>query len=930
MRNKILFIFILVTFLGCKSQSISIRENSFKPDAEIVQGRLDNGLSYFIKENKKPENRIELRLVVNAGSVQEDDDQKGLAHFVEHMAFNGTKNFEKDKLVKYLESLGMGFGPEINAYTSFDETVYMLSLPADDPEALKNGLQILEDWAHNVTFDDEEIEKERGVIVEEWRGGRGVSGRYLDRLIPTLLKDSKYADRLPIGDMDIIQNSDPQRLRDYYKKWYRPESMAVIVVGDINPEDIENKIVDQFSFQIPGEAALIDSYVVPVHDRIDVEIIPDKEMTSSKIQVFIKRPVLIINTEENYRKYIKEFLNTIMFNGRMEEIYTKSDSPFLSAGASYGTFFRNSGLSSFSAQVEEGMSLTGFKALIVEIEKVKQNGYTQAELDRAISQIDMLMTNAFNERDNKVSSEVVREIVDYYLRGDIPLNIEDEKVILDGFLGELTLDEVNSSSRKSFSGNDITVTVHVPLNGSELPEGDNFKDVFKTASSQKYAQRSEEIINRPLFNKDLAEGEILESSMDSETGITTVKLGNGAVVVLKPTDFKADEVLFSAVSFGGLSLTEDEEFRSGSISANLASSSGLNGFDSIELDRLLTGKNVSVSPWIGNYSEGMSGSSSLDDFEVMLQMINLYFTNPEFSKDTYEVILNNLENSIINRDNSPNTIFNDRITEILAQGHLRAMPFTMKSFEDVDFNEVTSIYKERFSDPGDFYYIFTGSFKVEEALPLISKYVGTIPSKGIKENSKDLGIYFPKGVIEEEVVKGIEKKSIVEILFNGEYKGSKEDDFGLGMLANYLEEELRVEIRENMGGTYGVSVFNSIRHFPVKKYLLGVYFGCEPGRDEELSDAVFTEISKLKNGEVNKEGLQAVINNFKRSMELNLKDNNYWHNSIENSLLLNRDFIDIIDVDTSNITEDYLIYLANRYIDMNRYVKVVLSPEGEE
>lgn len=926
MRNKIQRVFVIIILSG--SFTLLNSQELLKFNPAITKGQLDNGLTYFIQNNKKPENRIELRLVVKAGSIHENDNQRGLAHFVEHMAFNGTENFPKDKLIKYLESLGMGFGPEINAYTSFDETVYQLSVPGDDPDILNNAFLILEDWAHRITMDDEEIEKERGVIVEEWRGGRGAIGRYRDRLFPALFKDSLYAKRLPIGDMDVVKNCDPQLLRDYYQRWYRPDLMAIIVVGDINQEEIEEKIKKQFNFKKPLEKWDRGDYKIPYLDRTDVEIVPDPEVLKTTLSLFIKDTPLVIDSAENYKEYIVQFLIAIMFNGRMEEIYTKTDSPFLSASAGYGSIVKSIGMLSFTAAMEDGKVHTGFEALLDEIEKVKQNGFTEVELNRAKSQVKLIIDNIYNERDNIKSTTVINDIKNYFLKGNVTMALEDEVALLSLILEDIYLDRVNSAAYKSFSGSDKTLAINTPSDSEKLNPKE-FKKLFKVVESKKFAQRSEAKIDRELFDKELKSGSITLREYDDLTGITTVKIDNNATIVLKPTDFKADEIMFSAISFGGLSLVEDNEFRSGEFSAKLAKMSGLNEFNSIELDRVLTGKNVSISPWIKHYTEGITGSSNNRDFEVLLQLINLYYTEPEFDNDSFSVLLKNIESSVLRRDNSPRTIFLDRVSELLARGHFRSKPITAETLKQVKFEEAERIYRERFQDPGDFYFVFTGSFSVNDILPLIAKYIGSIPGKSVKEEAKDLGLKFPEGIVKDVVIKGIDDQSVVEIIFNGEFNGTKDNELGLNLLSKYLEEKLRIRIREEMSGTYGVSVFSNIRHYPAKKYAFGVYFGCEPGREEELIEAVFNEIKEIKLGRVDQKVIDSTIINLTRRMELNLKDNGYWHSSISTQLLLGRDFKEIVELDASFFTAEELIYLTNTFINEDRYVRVILKPESK-
>ncbi|MGL1891033.1 MAG: insulinase family protein [Spirochaetaceae bacterium] len=927
--STILFCFLL---LNCQTQSKNIPEvisDLLEINPAILEGKLDNGLSYFIQENAKPENRIELRLIINTGSIQENEEQKGLAHFVEHMAFNGTKNFEKDRLIKYLESLGMGFGPEINAYTSFDETVYQLSIPADDPTVLANAFQILEDWAHQISFEDEEIEKERGVIVEEWRGGRGVQGRYMDKLLPVLLQDSRYAERLTIGDMDVIKNCETHELRDYYNEWYRPELMAVAVVGNIESNNIESLIQKHFNFENNNKGRDRILYPVPILDRLDVIIMEDEEMTYTDLLYIIKKQGYKLKTIDDYKLYINELLTMFMFNSRMEEIYTKPDSPFLYAGSGNSSFVRNVSMFMFSAQLHDDKIEEGVSAVLSEVEKVKQNGFNQDELDRSKSLISMIMTNMYNERENSESSGLISEIVRYYLESVPVMDIGYENSIIKDILEQITLSEINSKSIDLFSGSDRTLTVNTPKDSSRsLPTDKSIKDLFIQISKNNFEKREVDEVIDVFFDKDLNPGNVINMTQDKELGITTLELNNGVIVVLKPTDFKSDQIAFSAVSYGGLSLVEDDEFYSGSFGPSLTRMSGLNGLDSIELDRFLTGKNVNVSPWIGAYSEGFSGGSNIVDKELMFQLLHLYFTNPEFSEDSYQVLITNVENYIANRNNSPNTIYSDKINEILGSAHFRSKPLSMDSLKDIDFEEIKAVYKERFNNPSDFYYIFTGNFEIDEMTLLVNKYLGSLSSTNEREEPKDLGIRYPRGIIEEVVVKGIEEKSRVQIIYSGDFNGTPEDEFTISLLSNYLEEELRVLVREELSGTYGVSVFSNIKLYPTKDYKIGISFGCEPGREEELSNAVFNELDKIRGGFINQEAVDAVIKNFLLNMELSLKDNGFWLSRLTSKTLLGRDYNSIIDTDTSAVTGDKFIELTKKYINKDNFVKIILKPEN--
>ncbi len=930
LKNKLLLVCLLLVLLSCKTvgKNPETEADLLQLNPAIETGVLNNGVSYFIKENKKPENRVELRLVIKTGSLQEDDDQRGLAHFVEHMAFNGTKNFEKDRLIKYLESLGMGFGPEINAYTSFNETVYQLSIPADDPEIMDNAFLILEDWAHGITFDDQEIEKERGVIVEEWRGGRGVQGRYRDKLIPVLLQGSRYSERLPIGDVEIIKNASSQRIRDYYNTWYRPELMSVVVVGTIDSESVKEKITKHFSFKNSNKKGSKVDSSVPVKPGTAIEIIADKEMTYNGISYFIKREGIVLNSKNSYREYINDLLAILMFNSRMEEIYTKPGSPFIYAGGGFSDFVKEIDITTFNLQVEDGKTVSGFEALLDEIEKVKQGGFTEAELTRAKDLVNMIMTNQYNERENYKNSSVVNEIVAYITEGSVTVGIEKEVELIAEILPTLNLEAVNKRAVELYTGTDRVLTVQIPEKSGVVPPlKEDFTRIFNSVSTKKFDKRVEEKITRELFDIEVTKGNTVKRDYNKELNITTLELSNGVKVILKPTDFKADEIIINATSPGGLSLVNDDEYISGLLATSLAQSSGINGFDAVELGRLITGKNVGISPWVGMDTEGVTGSSSVKDFELLLQLLHLYFVKPEFSQESYNVLINNIENYIKNRENSPEVLFNDRYRELLGSSSYRYRPIKLETLKDADFEECVRVYNERFKYIDDFTFVITGSFTEESVTPLLEKYLGSVKGNSIGEKALDLGIKPPKGIVEDTIIKGLEDKSRVKLVFTGDYNGDFADDLTLYLLANYLEEELRVLIRENLSGTYGVSVFSSVKREPAKEFELGFTFGCEPGREDELTEAALELLATVKNGSFNEDGILAVKNNYLRNMELNLKSNNYWNSAIIECIENNREFTSITDLDLTKIDLDRFKKVAKNYITPDNYIRVTLKPE---
>ncbi|MBX2974872.1 MAG: insulinase family protein [Ignavibacteriaceae bacterium] len=910
---------------------------NFKPndvvpfDKKIKSGQLSNGLKYFIRENSKPTNRAELRLVVNVGSILEDEDQQGLAHFVEHMAFNGTKNFQKNELVNYLESIGMKFGPDINAYTSFDETVYMLQLPTDNTETLHKGFQILEDWAHNLSFDNEEIDKERGVIIEEWRLGRGASARMRDKQFPVLFDKSQYADRLPIGKKEILENFEYETLKRFYRDWYRPDLMAVIVVGDFKIEDIEKLIIQHFSnLKMPKNVRERTFFPVPDQEKISFAIATDPEASGSSISVYYKVKSGDNGKVVDFKKRLTEVLYNRMLSSRLRELTFTSDPPFASSNSAKGQFIRTREFYFLGATVKDGGIEKGLDALLTEAERVKRFGFTESELQRTKNEQIRSIELSYTERDKSESAKYVNEYIRHYLNGEPVPGIEYEYALQKEIVPQITLEEINSLASEWMNDNNAIVMVSLPQKDNlQPPTEEGLLKVFQNVKSKKLEQYTDVVDDAPLVEKELVSASIMNEKKIDEFKVTEWQLPNGVKVILKPTDFKNDEVLLRAYSFGGNSLVDDNDFIPASTAGQLIVQSGVGKYDNPSLVKKLSGKVVNLNPYIGEHSEGFLGTSSKKDMETMFQLIYAYFVTPRIDTAAFSAYKSRMRTFVENRDVSPDAAFNDTLDLTLNNYHPRRMPWTLKTLDKLDLNKSMKIYQDRFKDASDFTFILVGSFSLDEVKPLVEKYLANLPSINRKESYRDIKIKTPTGVIKKNVYKGIEQKSYVTISFNGDFNWTREESYLISSMASAFRIKIRELIREDKGGTYGVQFSASGRQAPYNSYEVKVAFGCDPSRVDELLENLFAELKSLLSKPIDNSYVEKVKEIQRRDREVQIKQNDFWARTLQSYYYYNRNLSELNTMDEliNNLSSEAILATAKKYIDFDNYVQVVLYPE---
>lgn len=917
------------------AQSSSTKQGVDGPlpfDPAVTAGVLPNGMRYYIRENHKPEKRAELRLVVNAGSVLEDEDQRGLAHMVEHMAFRGTKRFARNEISSYLESVGMRYGPDINAFTSFDETVYMVTVPTDTAAIVDKGFQILSEWAHNVAFETSQIEKERPVVIEEWRLGQGAENRMQNKWFPVLFAGSKYGNRLPIGDKRTLETYTPATLRRFYDTWYRPDLMAVVAVGDFERQEIEN-LIKRYLGVIPrtSGARARELFPVPPQDSTLVSINSDKEATRSVIRLLYKQPKRANTTTATYRQNLVEALFGMMFNDRFSEITQKPNPPFINAYAGQGDLVRSAESFSLTAIVADNGIQRGLNSLLTEGERVKRFGFLQSELDRAKKDVKRGIEQAYAEREKTNSNVYADSYVSAFLEGQPSTSVEYDLAAITRFLPTITLAEVNKLAGEWMTDrNRVLATTSPEKPGIVNPTPAELLATFDAVKRAEIAVYAETAPSQKLVDNDPTPGRVISEREVKEIGLTEWKLSNGVRVLLKPTDFNADQIAFTAYSPGGASLLSDAAFTAASAAELIPQTSGIGNFSVVDLQRFLAGKQVSVSPSLDELSEGMSGNASQRDLDTMFQLVYLYFTQPRLDTALVNTFLGRYRGVLVNRSASPEAAFSDTLQVTMAQHSPREQPLTASTLDKIDPFKSYDFYKERFSDASGFTFVFVGNFKPDSIKPLVEKWLGALPSTRKTETWRDTGVRPPKGVVQRIVKKGAEPKARTALIFTGPFEYTRQNRYHLSALAELLNIKLREALREDLGGTYGVSVNPSATRDPQPAYRFTIGFGSAPERLDPLTAAALLQIDSVKRFGTTPEYLTKVKEAALRARETALKQNGYWLSQIST---FDQSGWALADIPSGEklilaLTVQDLQRAATKYLRIDNYVRVSLYPEN--
>ncbi len=904
-------------------------------DPKVKIGKLDNGLTYYIIQNKKPEKRVYLRLAVSAGSVQEDDDQLGMAHFVEHMCFNGTANFPKNDLIHYLQSVGVNFGPEINGYTSFNETVYILTLPSDSTSIVDNGFKIMADWAHAVTFDTTEIRKERGVILEEWRRGLGSGQRMRDKYLPVLLNGSKYAERLPIGTRESIENSTPESIVRFYNDWYKPELMAFVVVGDIDPDSIETKIKNEFG-PIPKTDHLRkkEEYKVPDNNDPLISIVSDKENSRVSMTIAYKKEAKPFRTFDDYENNISKNIFCSMLNQRLYEISRKADPPFISAGVSYGNLWvKTCEGFNISLSVAENEIKKGLIAVLTEIERVKRYGFTQAELERIKKNIRSNVENSYKERDKIYSGNMVNKCVSNFLNDYPILGIEFQYDFIKNNIDGFKLDEINKLTKQFITdSNQIIIYQGIDKEGLIQPTEKELMDIIASVSNLEIEPYKEKELPDNLMKNPPEPGKIIAEKKVGTKDITELKLSNGITVVLKPTDFQNNQIIMKGFSKKGCSVFPEGYKLSYWFATPVVSQSGAGDFSRVDMNKILTGKRVSFSPGISENSSQLSGSSSVADIETMLQLCYLYFTQPRFDEDIYTSIVSKNKAAFKNSLSNPLNYYSNQIQYILYNNNplISGTYPTEKDWNDLNLEKIKEVYRNSFSNAADFTFAFIGSFNIEEIKPLIETYLGRLPVTGAAAGYYDNGLRPEQGPIDTVIYKGSDPKSFVTLKFNGPAEWNKVNSHVFWSLGNILNKIYIDKLREEMSGVYSIGVNSYLEPMPYHHYSLTIQIPCSPENADKLTNAALDEIKRIITEGPTEEEVNNEKESQRRSEEKNNEENNSWMFRIERVYTVENDDLGRIENPfelCEMLTPELIKEVASKYLDPSKYVRITLMPE---
>ncbi|MGG8495124.1 M16 family metallopeptidase [Tenacibaculum sp. TC6] len=912
-------------------QKGSLASMEIPTDPSVKIGKLSNGLTYYIQQNPKPANKVELRLAINAGSILEDDDQLGLAHFMEHMNFNGTKNFKKNELVDYLQSIGVKFGAHLNAYTGFDQTVYILPIPSDDETKLEKGFQIIEDWAHGALLTGKDIDDERGVVLEEYRSRRGADSRMLEKYLPVIMHGSKYAERLPIGTEHNLKTFKHESLRRFYKDWYRPDLMAVIAVGDVDVATLEQKIKDHFE-KIPAAHKPRERKVAPMknHQETFIAIEADKEAPFSRVQLLYKdhdnaQPEVSIR---DYRQSIIESLFSQMLNNRLDELRNSENPPFV-YGFSYhgGTLARDKNAYQSTAGTSADGQLRGLEALLEESERVKRYGFQEGEFERAKKNIVARIEKAFKDKDKRESGRIVGAYINNFLEQSPIPSIDWEYKAHLRLLPTITLEEVNKLINSYLHDDNRVVVITGPKKVVTKEQVINALNGVKQKELKPYEDK---VVATSLMAKTPAPGSIVATSKNAQLGTTTLTLSNGAKVTYKKTDFKNDEILFDAFSFGGNSLYSDADLKATAFANGALNEAGINGYSKVDLSKMLSGKIVNVSPYISGLSEGFRGATTPKNLEDLFQMVHLYFTSLNKDEKAFASYVNKQKSFLGNLLASPNFYFQKEMGDYMNHGNPRYSGFpSPEAYEKADYNLAYKKYQERFADAGDFHFYFVGNIDETKLQEFSSTYLASLPGKNSKETFKVHDFRPLSGSHSKTVAKGKDPKSSVQIIYQGNADYDDKEALAFSSLGDIVSIKLTEKLREQEGGVYSSRTRGTISKLPYGWYNFTISFPCAPENVEKLKTISVNEVASIvKNGPTEEDlskAKKAMIADYKED----LKKNRFWLRTLRNIDFYGNNPTDVSTFENrvNALTVKDIQKVAKKYLT-NGYILGVLNPEN--
>ena len=912
-------------------------------DKEVRTGRLDNGLTYYIRHNEKPKGQADFYILHNVGAIQEEDDQQGLAHFLEHMAFNGTKNLPGKQLIEYLETVGVKFGYNLNAGTSWDQTVYNISdVPTSRQGIIDSAMLILHDWSHFIALRPEEIDSERGVIMEELRTRDGASWRSTMKLLQALGKGTRYEHRNLIGYLDGLKSFEHDALERFYKKWYRPDYQAIVIVGDLDAEATEARLKSLMA-DIPApaaDAAQKEVIVVPDNEEPIVSIYTDPEMQGSRVQLFIKRPAIPTQMNDKVAwevvNVIESFLTT-MENARLQEIAMQPDAPFLGAGMGSGDvigIIPTLNATAFTAMTQDGKLAEGFEALYTEMEKIRRHGFTQSEFERAQENLMRQVERTYANRNDRTNEQFVNIYLENYRKNEPMPDAETEWKLDSMLIKMLNVETVNAFAKETIQPTNQVIVITAPeKEGIANPTEEEILAIREKVTASEIEAYEDDVVKEPLIPEgtQLKGSPVKKTVENKEYGATVWTLANGTQIVVKPTKFKADEVRMNAQSKGGLSILPDAEYYMGEMMPAVSSMSGVGKFSATELRKQLSGKSATVQPSVGEYASAVNASCSPKDIETMLQLVYLNFTQPRFDRNDYDNLMKMLRTQLENAKSNPDFQMQEKVIDVLYGHNPRRQVISTELLDEFSFEALPAIYKKLYPDGNSFRFTFVGNIDPETLKPLVEKYIGSIPASNKPMTFADDKAYPVKGEVTEDFSTPMQQPKVsVNYTFTGDMDYSLENKAALSFLTQALNSRYLVSIREEKGGTYGVQVYGSTDWIPRETYTMTIAFDTNAEMADELCEIILKELRTIAEEGPLTEDIEKhrefMLKNWKNSLD----ENGPWMQYLQAKYGSGLDYLAGQEQAIRSLTNADVQALAKKILDDGNMVKVVMRPEANE
>lgn len=916
------------------AQQPAIDWNSPVPiDSKVVIGSLDNGMRYYIRSNNEPKERAEFYIVHNVGAILEDDDQDGLAHFAEHMAFNGTKNFPGKGILNYLESIGVKFGHNVNAFTGQDVTAYNLSnVPLFRESIIDSALLILHDWSSYIAFEGDEIDAERGVIREEWRTRRTADWRASQVKNKILYQGSKYAQRDVIGSIDVINNHEYETLRRFYQDWYRPDLQTLIIVGDFDSKMMEDKVKELFS-KIPAREKHDPrpDFEVPKHKEILAGTFIDPEITRTMVEVYYKHPATPQN-EKNlgyYKKNIIQSLFSQMLNNRFNELTQQENPPFVAAFSYSGNLTRTLESYVLLAIARENEPVKALETILKESFRLDQHGFLQTELDRAKADYMRSIDKKYKEKDKEKNQNYVWQYFSHFTENEPIPGIEFDYMFTQALVPAITLQEVNELMKELITEDNIVLFISASENEREnVPEKEELVNIYNKIKETPLEPYVDNVKTEPLVSAAPKAGKVVKETKNDILNVTEWQLENGVKVILKPTDFKEDEILLSAYSPGGYSLVDDKDVPSAQMTSTIAVMSGVGNHSRIELDKMLAGKIVNVSPFLGENEEGFNGNCSPGDLEEMLQLTHLYFTSPRFDESSFNAYMSRMQAVLQNAGNSPNMVFRDSMSYIINDRHFRKRPMNIELLSEVNLQKIEAVYRDRFANAGDFTFVFVGNINAEQIKPLVETYLGSLPNINREENWKDNNVRFPNGTNKYPFAFAMQvPKSSCFVSYQAPVTYNFENRIYADAIEHVLDLRYTETIREEEGGTYGVQNWYSFTNVPLNLLSMSMYFDTDPDLAIRMVEIIHAEFEKIQKEGPTEIDLNKAKEYFLKDRQEKLRENRFWSSAIKEYYKNGIDIISDYETLVKKLNVQGVQKAAKDMFENANMLEIVMSPQ---